>query len=154
MSEQEGTISFEVGLREEILVTAQESAAHTLANNPINGEPLLAPFSVMCLSKQEAYSEKLRAALSRRKPAIRDLFDIDYALRAGIINLNNKELLALTRIKMSKPEALEIDTSQGKQLLLKQQVATDLSPVLREQDYNQFEFDAAWDKLKQIAKLL
>ena len=44
---------------------------------------MVAPISVRSIDKIEALAEKFRAALSRREPAIRDFFDIDYAVRKG-----------------------------------------------------------------------
>ena len=46
---------------------------------------MVAPVTVRCVDKIEALAENFRVALSRREPAIRDFFDIDYAVRKGLL---------------------------------------------------------------------
>ena len=48
--------------------------AKTILMDPITHNPVFRKFRVVGLSLKEAYSEKIRAALSRKKPAIRDIF--------------------------------------------------------------------------------
>ena len=61
------SIKIEAALREPLLTPAIVGAAQTLLLNPIDEQPLLSPVAVDCLSKLEAYAEKFRAALSRRR---------------------------------------------------------------------------------------
>lgn len=152
LSDIKDTISFEIGLREEILMPVATLNARTLVKNPFNKSFLIEPYPVKCLSKTEAYAEKLRAALTRTKPAIRDIFDLDYAMRNQIINFNDKELQGLAKIKLRKPEPLEIDLSESKKQILTSQLETQLRPVLREKDYQQFDFEKAWSDLRQIGE--
>src|SRR5690606_21503223 len=104
-----------------------------------------------CLSREEAYAEKIRAALSRKTPAIRDLFDIDYAIREAKIFPNSKYLHALARRKLAIPGNGAIDLSGTRRTALRNQLETDLRPVLRPQDYDEFNFDLAWERLEEIA---
>ena len=152
LSDIKDTISFEIGLREEILTPVTTLNARTLVKNPFNKSFLIESYPVKCLSKTEAYAEKLRAALTRTKPAIRDIFDLDYAMRNQIINFNDKELQGLAKIKLSKPEPLEIDLSESKKQILTSQLETQLRPVLREKDYQQFDFEKAWNDLEKIGE--
>jgi hypothetical protein len=55
------------------------------------------------LSLREAYAEKLRAALMRDEPAIRDFFDVDQAISAGRLDLTDSRLIQLVREKLSVP---------------------------------------------------
>jgi predicted nucleotidyltransferase component of viral defense system len=147
-----GTISFEIGLREEILIPPVTLNAHTLVKNPFNDLLLIEPYSIQCLTKTEAYAEKLRAALTRAKPAIRDIFDLDYALRNQVIDFADKQLQNLAKIKLTQPELLKIDLSESKKQILRSQLEAQLRPVLREDDYQQFDFGKAWNDLKQIGE--
>lgn len=151
-SGEKDTILFDIGLREEILVPTATLNAQTLVTDPITGNLLVDPYPVQCLSKIEAYAEKLRAALTRTKPAIRDIFDLDYALRNQVIDLSNKQLLDLAKVKLNKPEVLEIDLSEGKKQILQSQLEAQLRPVLREDDYKQFDFEKAWNDLEKIGE--
>lgn len=153
-SGEKDTILFDIGLREEIIISPATLNAQTLVTDPITGNFLIEPYPVQCLTKAEAYAEKLRATLTRAKPAIRDIFDLYYALRNQIINFNDKELQGLAKIKLSKPEPLEIDLSESKKQILRSQLDAQLKPVLREEDYKQFDFDKAWNDLKRLAESL
>lgn len=146
------TILLDIGLREEILISPATLNAQTLVTDPITGNLLIEPYSVQCLTKTEAYAEKLRAALTRTKPAIRDIFDLDYALRNQIINFEDKQLQELARIKLTKPEPLEINLSETKKQILQSQLEAQLRPVLREGDYKQFDFEKAWNDLERIGE--
>ncbi len=150
LSNLKGTISFEIGIREEILISPVTLNAGTLVKNPFNKSFLIDPYPVKCLTKVEAYAEKLRAALTRTKPAIRDIFDLDYALRHKILDLNDKEFQQLAQRKLTKPELLEIDLSDSKKQILSSQLEAQLRPVLREDDYKEFDFEKAWNDLKRI----
>jgi predicted nucleotidyltransferase component of viral defense system len=151
-SGEKDTILFDIGLREEIVISPVTLNAQTLVTDPITGNFLIEPYPIQCLTKTEAYAEKLRAALTRTKPAIRDIFDLDYAMRNQIINFNDKELQGLAKIKLSKPEPLEIDLSKSKRQILKSQLESQLKPVLREKDYQQFDFEKAWGDLERIGE--
>jgi hypothetical protein len=46
--------------------------------DPILEDPIFDQASITCLSLEEMMAEKIRAALTRQFPAIRDFFDIRY----------------------------------------------------------------------------
>src|SRR3972149_9535541 len=56
------TIKIEIGLREELLTLPQKGRVKTLLNDPFSRKPAVQEFSVLCMSPEEAYAEKLRAA--------------------------------------------------------------------------------------------
>ena len=85
------TIKIEVGLREPLLLPATRQKTGTIILDPISTKPMVKPFTMTCISKKEAYAEKFRAALTRRDAAIRDFFDIDYAVRQ--LGLETRELI-------------------------------------------------------------
>ena len=80
LGQQEETIKIEVSLREPLFTPAIAGSARTMLQNPLTNRAMVAPFTVRNIEKIEALAEKFRAALSRREPAIRDFFDIDYAV--------------------------------------------------------------------------
>jgi len=73
-------IKIEVGIREPLLLPSVTGEARTIVVNPFSSRPLLPVFTVQAMDMEEAYAEKVRAALTRTKPAIRDLFDLFYAV--------------------------------------------------------------------------
>jgi predicted nucleotidyltransferase component of viral defense system len=150
LSDQPGNILFEIGLREEILNLAIDAYASTLVKNPLTDSVLITPYLVRCLTKTEAYAEKLRAALTRKKPAIRDLFDLDYAIRTQVIDTKDPSFQDLLKTKLIKPQSLKIDLSNNKKDQLRAQLPSDLKPILRRIDFEQFDFDKAWSQLVNI----
>ncbi len=70
----------------------------------------------------------MRAALTRREPAIRDFFDIWYAREVGGFDFSSSIFLEILRVKLAEVDyayTLEDNTS-----LLEKQIITDLRPVL------------------------
>ncbi len=148
------TIKFEIGLREELLCAPFHATALTLVQDPFSRKSLIAPFNVICLSVEESYAEKFRAALSRRQPAIRDLFDLQFGLSQKKINLEDIQFQKLVVKKLSIPGNSVIDLSEKREHLLREQLDLELKPVLRQDDYEKFDFDRAWQNLKEFSKKL
>lgn len=142
------TIKIEVSFREPIVDSTAFLPANTILVNPLLGTAALAPVSVRVLSLREAYAEKARAALSRREPAVRDFYDIHFAMQKGILNLADEELLALLSRKLAVDGNEPVDLSDARIRQLRQQVNSHLQPVLRASDF------AAFDLERPIAELL
>ena len=149
-----GTIKFEVGLREPLFDEVQRSSSRTLIQDPFKKVDLLAVASVNCLSVREAFSEKIRAALTRKEPAIRDLFDLDYAIRHQKIDLNDAGLLDYARRKIAIPGTNAIDITASRVEAMRLQLKTELQPVLRQDDYDAFDFDQAVVQIVGLANVL
>ncbi len=145
-------INIEVGLRELTLTALHQGSLKTMLLNPINGRPLIDNFLVSCLSYQEAMAEKLRAALTRRDVAIRDFFDVDYAVRNGALDTSDRALLDLLRRKLQVPGTAPVDTSPARLGQLQRQLKAELRPVLREQDFAQFDLERAVGILDAVAQ--
>ena len=75
---QDESIKVEFSIREPILEPVEHLPARTLLVDPFRQTAVVAPVEVPVLSCRESYAEKLRAALTRREPAIRDFYDIDH----------------------------------------------------------------------------
>ncbi len=105
------------------------------------------------LSLREAYAEKLRAALTRNEPAIRDLFDMDHAISAGRLDLTDSRLIPPLREKLSVPGNGPVDVSPEKRQSLRDQIATQLRAVLRAADFDRFDLDRAFTHVANVAKM-
>lgn len=148
-------VRIEVGLREPLLDRSIRGTANTTLLNPLNGRTLVNAFPVDCLSYREAIAEKLRAALCRREVAIRDFFDIDYAVRNGDLDLADAELFVLLQEKIRVPGTAPVDISSDRMSQLQRQIEAQLMPVLGEQEYLRFELDRAIEVVCHIgAKLV
>jgi len=147
---QDEHLKVEVGIREEVLLPAQRLPAKTLLVDPSSGGPALAPFEVQALALQEAYAEKVRAALTRRDPAIRDFFDVDNAVQGKLLDPLNTEFIELLKRKLSATRD-PVDLSGPRVEELRAQLDPQLRPVLREVDYDAFVLDRVVELLLKVA---
>lgn len=154
MNQQEETVKIEAGLREPLLTQVWIGEAQTLLFNPVSGKPITPAIPVPCISLSEAMAEKLRAALSRREAAIRDFYDIDYAVRKrGFLPLETA-MIELVRQKLSVPGNEQVDISPERLTSLRQQLDTELKTVLREKDFREFNLERAFMIVKDVAAFI
>ena len=151
---QEDSLKVEVSVREPIIEPPASLPARTLLVDPFRGAAAVAPFTIRVLTRREAYAEKLRAALSRREPAIRDFFDLDLAFTAGTIHASDQPFIQLLKVKLSTPANEPVDVSSEKLALLQAQVATRLGPVLRGDDSQRFDLERAFARVAEFARIL
>jgi hypothetical protein len=151
---QEETIKIEVGLREPLLTPVMKGPARTIMLDPVSGKPLVLPVPVRCISKTEALAEKFRAALSRREAAIRDFFDIDYAVRRLGLRPRGAAFIRLIRSKLDVPGNDPVDVSGERLKALRQQLASRLKPVLRTKDFAEFDLDRAFGTVAAVAAMV
>jgi predicted nucleotidyltransferase component of viral defense system len=147
-------IRLEVSLREEHHLDPGFLPARTLLRDPHSGRPALDPVSVRVLHIREAYAEKIRAALTRREPAIRDFFDIDHATRAVLFDTHDSELLRLVAAKLSVTGNQPVDLSPSRITTLQGQIETHLRPVLRTSDYDMFDLQRVIMMLVELVSRL
>ena len=152
VSGDSGNIKIEVGLREPIVDEAIVKDAKTLLHDPFTEQSVIPPIPVKCFSIEELYAEKIRAALTRLNPAIRDIYDLDYAVQNNIINIADKHLLEFLQQKLAVEGTGKIDISESKKQELLIQVDTELKSVLRKKDYDNFNFDRAYNLLIQAGQ--
>jgi len=87
------------------------------------------------MNLKEMLAEKLRAALTRKTPAIRDFFDIWYVKNNSNFDFEEQEFKKILKIKLEEVD-FEYSLEQNFELL-KKQIQTDLKPVLNEKyDFN------------------
>jgi predicted nucleotidyltransferase component of viral defense system len=150
VSYKSGNIKIEIGMREQVLKDPIWQSTSTLLIDPFSERKVLPDFATQCLSIDELYAEKFRAALSRREPAIRDYFDIFYAIQNLDIDFNSKEFLNLVKEKLLIPGNDPIQIEDLKKKQLQDQIKTELKPVLRDRDYQQFDFEEVYKLVKQV----
>ena len=144
------SIKIEISLREEFLLPCAELPARTILIDPLTRSPAVAPVAVRAISLREAYAEKTRAALTRRDPAIRDFFDLDTAIRKGLLQHGAAEFLSLVAQKLAVTDD-PVDLSPARLEALARQIETQLKPVLRTADYEEFVLDSVVALLREIA---
>lgn len=154
LGEQEETIKIEVGLREPLLTPAREGTARTLLLDPVSGKPLVKPVPVRCVSQEEAFSEKFRAALSRREADIRDFYDIDHAVRRLDLHPGKPEFVGWVRRKLAVPGNAPVDVSPARLAALRPQLESQLKAVLRARDFAEFDLDRAFATVAEVAAAL
>lgn len=147
----EETIKIEVALREPLLLALLNGPAQTILLDPVSRKRLMKPLEVRCIAKMEAFAEKFRAALSRREVAVRDFFDLDYAVRRLGLLPEDAELMRLVRQKLAVPGNNPADVSAGRLAALWQQVEPQLKPVLRAEDYAEFNLERAFQMVAAMA---
>jgi len=146
----EETIKIEISLREQHVEQPQAAHARTIMLDPHSAQPVVPAIEVTSMSLRETFAEKIRAALSRPTPAIRDLFDLDHAVRNRLIDPMDEALLDIARRKLALRGIRSPEVSQERLDLFQQQVETTLASVLREDDLRQFDFGRAIALLRSL----
>ncbi|MFZ0449545.1 MAG: nucleotidyl transferase AbiEii/AbiGii toxin family protein, partial [Desulfatiglandaceae bacterium] len=138
-------IKIEIGIREPLLLPSVTRETRTIFVNPFSGRPLVPVFTVHAMDLNEAYAEKVRAALTRKEPAIRDLFDLFHAVRKMKRDLDTPDFLIMVKKKLDVPGNSPVDISLEYKAGLDRQLEGQLRPVLRPGHFNSFNMDEAFD---------
>ena len=150
---QDEFIKVEIGLREPLFDPIESRLARTMLIDPFRNLPALVSVAVNVMSLRETYAEKFRAALTRKEPAIRDFYDIAYAIRTRRLNLNDTRLVTLIREKLTVSDTTPVDISEAKLSVLRRQLEPQLQPDLRGPDYENFDLEHAFGIVVQLAKI-
>jgi predicted nucleotidyltransferase component of viral defense system len=151
LGRQPESIKIEVGLREPLLTPAFGGAARTILLDPVSGQPMIRQVVLPCISRVEAFAEKFRAALSRPEVAIRDFYDIDYAVRRLNLQPQDPTLIDLVRQKLAVPGNRPADVSGTRLAALRRQLEPQLRPVLRNKDFGAFDLERAFRIVADMA---
>lgn len=144
-------ISIEISLREPLLLPAVDGLVKTRLLDPVSGRQMVPPITVACIASMEAFAEKYRAAMTRREVAIRDFFDLDYAVRKLNIRPEDIQLVELVRSKLAMPGNDPVNIGPDRRAQLRGQLDARLKPVLREADFDAFDLDRAFDAVVEMA---
>lgn len=145
-------IKVEIALREPLLTPAVVGVAHTLLLDPVSNRNLVPGIHLPCMSWPEAMAEKLRAALTRREVAIRDFYDIDFAVRRLGLQPLRDDFIELVRAKLAVAGNEPADMSPNRLASLRAQVQPQLRPVLRTQDFKAFDLHRAVATVAEVAR--
>ena len=152
LDQHEDTIKIEISLREPLLTPTVTGEARTILLDPVSGAPFVPALPVRCISKTEAMAEKFRAALTRREAAIRDFYDIDYAVRKHGVRTEDADLISLVKQKLVVPGNDTVNIEPARLVELRGQLAPRLKPVLRERDFMEFDLERAYKMVVEVAK--
>ena len=154
--EANNIIKVEVSLREPLLQASLRGSARTLLAYPFTSPATYySPVTVNAIAKEEAYAEKVRAALTRRRePAIRDFFDLFHASRELGLDLLKPEFIEMVIAKLKVPGNEPVDVSPERKEDLSRQLEGQLRPVLRPDDFEKFNLNDAFQLVCDIAEAL
>lgn len=144
-------ILIEVGLREPYLIQPTKHKTKTLLSDPFSGNTIVSQYEVHSLTQQEAYAEKIRAALTRQKLAIRDFYDIAYALNNKLIDLTSKSFAQLVKQKLLMPGSKLVEFDDDKIAFLTNRVDTELRPTLSQRSVFEFDLKKIIQELKRFS---
>ena len=135
------TIKIDISLKGRLSLWAKPGKIQSIFIDNVYEEPIFSQdHTINCIDLTESVAEKMRAALTRREPAIRDFFDIWYVRSFSDFDFERDEFRSLLRHKLAEVQyeyTLEINYD-----LLRRQIETDLRPVLT--DNYGFDFDTIY----------
>ncbi len=134
------TVKLDISLKSQLQLPPKRLLIRAIFQDAILGEDIFSQHFLTCIDLTEALAEKMRAALTRREPAIRDFFDIWYAKNIWGFDFSDPIFLSLLRDKLREVEYAY--TLEDNRDLLIRQIKTDLSPILTD-DYG-FDFDTIY----------
>ena len=110
--------------------------------------------AIACIAMQEAMAEKFRAALSRREAAIRDFYDLDYAVGHLDLDPGDPDFVDMVRHKLAVPGNSPVDVSRQRLADVKRQLNSRLRTVLRDKDFEVFDLARAFESVASMAQRL
>lgn len=135
------TIKIDISLKGRLSLWAKPGKIQSIFIDSVYEEPLFSQdHTISCIDLTESIAEKMRAALTRREPAIRDFFDIWYVRSFSDFDFESDEFRSLLRQKLA--EVQYEYTLENNKSLLERQIITDLKPVLT--DNYGFDFDTIY----------
>lgn len=129
------TIKIDISLKNNLKLPAISWNIQSIYVDVILEENFFWKHYINCIDLKESTAEKLRAALTRITPAIRDFFDIWYIKNHSNFDFMNDDFINLVKIKIEEADC--IYTLENNYDLLERQIETDLKPVLNDD----FEFN-------------
>ena len=129
------TIKIDISLKNNLQLDPVPKEIQAQFIEPVLEEKYFQIHTIHCINLQESLAEKLRAALTRWTPAIRDFFDIWYIKEHSDFNFKDQKFLDLVDIKLAEQEQKYSLDDHYENLV--QQIETDLEPVL----YKNFDFN-------------
>jgi hypothetical protein len=134
------TIKIDISLKNSLRLAPRRLPIRAIFKDTVMGEDIFPECTFSCIDLAESLAEKMRAALTRQKPAIRDFFDIWYVREFSDFDFANADFRDILAVKLEETDYLY--TLEANRENLRKQILTDLKPVLTD-DYG-FDFDTAY----------
>ncbi|MBU4227081.1 nucleotidyl transferase AbiEii/AbiGii toxin family protein [bacterium] len=99
LSDKKENIKLEISLRQPPFLEPERVAIKHFFQDPFTGEDLIEQGKVLALSLEESVAEKLKAAISRLMPVIRDYYDLGHFIRNGF-DFNRSDFLKMVDKKL------------------------------------------------------
>lgn len=138
ITNREEGIKLEISLREPLILGPEQVSVNHFFQDPFTGEDLLPRGRILAMSKDESVAEKLKAAISRLTPAIRDFYDLGQFIRLDF-DFSRSDFREMVEKKLEQ-DGYTRDYSYNLGLTdqaiqeLKRTISSDLIPMLRTED--------------------
>lgn len=129
------SVKFEISLRQPSFLPPVTVPVKHFYQDPFSGKDLFPQGTVLALSLEESVAEKLKAAISRLTPAIRDYYDLGHFIKTGF-DFARPDFLKMVKEKL-RLDGYERDYSHNLGLSdpaieeLKRISESDLMPMIR-----------------------
>ena len=100
------TIKIDISLKRPLQLSPVKMPIRTIFRDAVLGESIFSAHTITCIDLTEALAEKMRAALTRSEPAIRDFFDIWYVRTLSDFDFENAAFRALVSSKLAEVDSL------------------------------------------------
>ena len=97
---KKGNIKFEISLRQPPFLQAVNVTVKHFFQEPFSGKDIIKQGKILSLSLDESVAEKLKAAISRLTPAIRDYYDLGHFIKSGF-DFAHQDFLKMVNKKLS-----------------------------------------------------
>ena len=125
-------IKIDIRIEKRLLKPTAEENIIAIYQDPISEQAFFQNHTIQVMNLDEIFAEKIRAALTRTEPAIRDFFDIHYAKQNWFDFDNIKDLINNKLEEVNHKYTIDNMFDE-----LKRQIKTELEPVLKmETDFN------------------
>ena len=154
LSGRKENIKLEISLRQPPFLEVERVTINHFFQDPFTGEDLIERGKVVALSLEESAAEKLKAAISRSNPVIRDYYDLSHFIK-NKFNFNRKTFLNLLDKKLRfdgyrKDYSYNLGLSEQMIEELKNSIDISLVPMIRKED--QFDLDMVLMFFNEIFK--
>ncbi|MBU4311113.1 MAG: nucleotidyl transferase AbiEii/AbiGii toxin family protein [Candidatus Omnitrophica bacterium] len=129
------SIKFEISLRQPSFLPPITVPVKHFYQDPFNGEDLFPQGAILALSLEESVAEKLKAAISRLTPAIRDYYDLGHFIKTGF-DFARPNFLKMVNEKLrldgyTRDYSRNLGLQDAEIQELKRTLKDDLAPMIR-----------------------
>ena len=142
------TIKVEVTYSSKQYFPSKHLAIQSCFVDPVTEEDIFPLQTIQCLAQEEMISEKCRASMTRRTPAIRDFFDLWY-LQQQWNNIFIDKTVIISKCK----EVSNLErTIENAYKALQSKIDTDLIPMLNNEWW--FDLDSIYQQILELKEMI